>query len=102
MSIEYVHFSDINLQDKFFNSLKEDYLEFVDWFAKKSEDLAYLSHNEARQIDGFLYLKREDNVLTDINPELPMKPRLKVGTFKIDAHGTKLGDRFVKNCLIMP
>jgi hypothetical protein len=58
--------------------------------------MAYLSVNAQANIDGFLYLKIEDEAHLDITPALPAKHRLKVGTFKIDAHGTKLGDRFVK------
>lgn len=40
--IEYKKFSSINLDDPFFNSLKEDYPEFSVWFKKKSEDYAYI------------------------------------------------------------
>lgn len=34
--------------------------------------------------------------MTDINPPLRTTSCLKVGTFKINAHGTRLGERFVK------
>lgn len=96
MSITLVRFADVNLSDVFFDSLKRDYLEFEQWFAKKANNTAYLSKNDAGAIDGFLYLKVEDEAHNDIAPPLNTKHRLKVGTFKIDAHGTKLGDRFVK------
>lgn len=45
---------------------------------------------------AFLYLKIEDEIDENIFPQLEAKKRLKVGTFKIDAHGTKLGERFIK------
>ncbi len=45
---------------------------------------------------SFLYLKIESEELSDVIPILENKRRLKVGTFKVDAHGTKLGERFVK------
>lgn len=96
MGIEYVRFSAVNLHDEFFDSLKNDYAEFEEWFAKKATNMAYVSTNDAGKIDGFLYLKQEEEALTDVNPPLPPTPRLKIGTFKIEAHGTKLGDRFVK------
>ncbi len=96
MSLTYVRFADVNLFDPFFNSLKADYAEFEQWFHKKAENMAYLSKNEQGAIDGFLYLKVEDEGHSDIEPPLEAKHRLKVGTFKIEAHGTKLGDRFVK------
>jgi len=63
---------------------------------KKANDMAYLSESAQGVIDGFLYLKIEDEAHPEITPALAAKHRLKVGTFKIDAHGTKLGDRFVK------
>lgn len=31
-----------------------------------------------------------------MTPSFPMKKRLKCGTFKIDARGTKMGERFVR------
>lgn len=96
MSLEYVKFSAVNLEDPFFDSLKADYQEFEQWFAKKKDNQAYLSTNVAGAIDGFLYLKVEDEEHDDVDPPLKAKHRLKVGTFKIIAHGTKLGDRFVK------
>lgn len=96
MSFSYIPFKSVDLSDPFFDSLKQDYLEFGAWFAKKAENMAYVSVNPLGQIDGFLYLKFEDEALTDISPAAPAKKRLKVGTFKIVAHGTKLGDRFVK------
>lgn len=34
--------------------------------------------------------------MDDVIPPLPSLNRLKVGTFKINAHGTKLGERFLK------
>ena len=96
MSLTYVRFDQVNINDPFFASLKADYAEFEGWFAKKASNMAYLSVNDADEIDGFLYLKFEDEGHTNILPEMAPKKRLKVGTFKIDAHGTKLGDRFIK------
>lgn len=47
-----------------------------------------------------MYLKNESGEeLIDITPIRPACNRLKVGTFKIDAHNTKLGERFVKKIL---
>ncbi|HBJ79749.1 MULTISPECIES: hypothetical protein [Fusobacterium] len=95
--IKLVGFSEVRLEDPFFNSLKENYNEFEDWFEKKKilkEKVYYFEGEEG--IQGFLYLKIEEDALNDIVPALPLKKRLKVGTFKIDAHGTKLGERFIK------
>lgn len=98
MELTYQFFEDINLNDSFFDSLKHDYKEFVDWFMKKSQQRAsaYVFYNEANGIDGFLYLKQEDDQIDDVDPPLPPLRRLKVGTFKINSHGTRLGEKFVK------
>lgn len=97
MSFDYKQFKDTRLEDTFFDSLRSDYREFEEWFGRKSENWAYVfEQDEAKSIDGFLYMKIEDGVVDDVVPPLPAKKRLKVGTFKINAHGTKLGERFVK------
>lgn len=96
MNLSRDKFKNVNLEDPFFDSLKNDYKEFSEWFAKKSEDFAYLFRNDSGMIDGFLYLKIEDGPLTEVTPTLPAARRLKVGTLKINAHGTKLGERFIK------
>jgi L-amino acid N-acyltransferase YncA len=89
-------FSDINLQDPFFDSLKSDYAEFEAWFRKKHSNSAYVFLDGTGLIDGFLYLKQEHERLDDVVPPQPEARRIKVGTFKINPHGTRLGERFLK------
>jgi L-amino acid N-acyltransferase YncA len=89
-------FKDVDLADKFFDSLKAGYKEFGDWFKKKAAEPVYISKDELGELHGFLYLKLEDEEITDVVPNLPKARWLKVGTLKIEAHGTKLGERFVK------
>lgn len=96
MQLERRKFKDISLDAPFFDSLKADYREFSSWFAKKAEEFAYVFEGDSGEIDGFLYLKAEDGALVDVTPPLPEARRIKVGTLKINAHGTKLGERFVK------
>ncbi|WP_037037707.1 GNAT family N-acetyltransferase [Pseudovibrio sp. JE062] len=93
---EYSHFKDINLDDPFFDSLKAQYEEFADWFLRKAEEKAYVLRDDDDQITGFIYLKIENEIIDDVTPQLPAAHRLKVGTFKIDAHGTRLGERVIK------
>jgi len=95
-NIERIHFREVDLADAFFDSLKETYAEFSDWFTRKANEEAYVLKGDGGQIQAFLYLKLEDGPISDINPPLNVKRCLKVGTFKIDAHGTRLGERFVK------
>lgn len=96
MALAISRFKNIDLADSFFDSLKSDYKEFPTWFFKKADDSAYVFTNDAGAIDGFLYLKIENGTIDDVSPSLPAAVRLKVGTLKINAHGTKLGERFIK------
>ena len=94
-------FADIDLNDTFFDTLKNDYPDFEVWFQKKSEgnSKAYVQYTD-NNLQAFLYLKDESGEeLTDVTPARPACNRLKVGTFKIDAHNTKLGERFVKKIM---
>ena len=95
MGFEYRKFKNIDLGDSFFDSLKADYAEFSKWFEKKSENEALIHFDKDGRLNGFLYLKIEDDEL-DIDPPKAKALRLKVGTMKIDAHGTRLGERFIK------
>lgn len=37
-NLKFEYFSNISLNDPFFDSLKEDYEEFSDWFRRKSNE----------------------------------------------------------------
>ena len=99
MIFEYQKFRNIDLSDPFFDSLKADYAKFSEWFMKKSDNKAYIFKSESGLIEGFLYHKIEDEPVEDVTPALPHKKRVKIGTFKIDAHGTRMGERFLKKSL---
>lgn len=77
-------FSDVNLNDDFFNSLKEDYPEFGDWFQKKANNNeSALVYNDSIGVGAFLYLKSENEPINIIGGVLPAKKRLKIGTLKL-------------------
>lgn len=88
-------FSEIDLNDSFFNSLKLDYPEFEQWFLKKCNQYAFAQYDNGKII-GFLYMKIENDCVLDVEPTIIARKILKVGTFKINAHGTKMGEQFVK------
>ena len=94
--MELVKFKEVNLEDPFFDSLKADYKGFEEWFGRKSDNDAYIQKKNDSSLQAFLYLKIEDEAITDVIPNFPEAKRLKVGTFKIEAHNTKLGERFVR------
>lgn len=96
--LNYIKFEKIDLNDPFFDSLKQDYQEFSDWFLRKRKEGegAFVFLNSQSRIEAFLYLKIENEALNDIVPPRPIKKRLKIGTLKINPHGTRLGERFIK------
>jgi predicted GNAT family N-acyltransferase len=95
-NMKLVRFFEINLDDPFFDSLKEDYKEFENWFRRKAAEPAYIMEEDDGSLVAFLYLKIEDGEVSDVSPPLPPRRRVKIGTFKINPHGTKLGERFIK------
>lgn len=101
MSLVYLKFKDVNLKDTFFDSLRNDYNDFDSWFLRKvvNDESAYVYEDDNKRIQGFLYLKLEEEQHDDIMPKMPLKKRIKVGTLKINAHGTRLGQRFIKKIM---
>ncbi|MGS0725004.1 hypothetical protein ACVBKF_02360 [Shewanella sp. 0m-11] len=85
----------INFADPFFDSLRADYAGFDNWLRKKAEESAYVLYQNGFLV-AFLYLKVEVGAVTDVQPSLIPAKYLKVGTMKIEAHGTKLGELFIK------
>ena len=100
LAVRLKKFEDIYLSDPFFDSLREDYegQKFDQWFKKKGKESAYVFEDKSG-IKGFLYLKIELSGERDylkVSPILSPKKRLKIGTFKIDSSGFRLGERFLK------
>lgn len=97
-TIQLEKFSTVDLSDEFFDSLKSDYPGFEEWFKRKSDagEEAYVQRDEFDQVQAFLYLKIEEGAVEDVTPILPPKRRLKIGTFKVNGHNTRVGERFFK------
>ena len=104
MDLQVKYFAEINLKDSFFDSLRVSYPEFDEWYNRKAAAgaTAYCYYING-ELKDFLYLKIEEEELSDIEPILPAKKRLKVGTFKVDndnRHTTR-GERFMKKIMDM-
>lgn len=88
-------FGQCNLEDTFFDSLKEDYHEFPQWFQKKivSGENAFV-FKDGDKIKSFVYLKEEDEEIPLVAYKLPKEKRLKIGTLKLsdDIQGQRLGE----------
>lgn len=97
LSVTKKHFGEIDLDDAFFDSFREDYEGFDCWFNRKADEVAYVTH-KGNSILSFLYVKVEDQAenYADINPTFAVKRRLKIGTFKVVSNGVRLGERFLK------
>lgn len=86
----------VPVADAFFDTLRADYPGFDEWLRRKAGEPAYVARREDGEVDGFLYMKLEDGIVTDVSPTLPAAKRLKVGTFKVTPHGTRFGERLMK------
>lgn len=99
LSVEKVRMGEVDLNDSFFDTLKEDYPGFDKWFNKKANDFVYITKNNSNnKLLSFLFLKVEDKNenYNNINPKFVPKRRLKIGTFKVVSNGVRLGERFIK------
>lgn len=83
-------FSEIRLDDPFFDSLKSDYpgttssTGFIEWFKKKSADGATaLVFEDETGVGAFVVQKNEEEKLELQGSTLPFKKRLKISTFRI-------------------
>lgn len=77
-------FSEVNLGDSFFDSLKSDYEEFPTWFKKKSDAGEFaLVFNDEQGVGSFVYLKEENETIVLTDKTLPAIPRIKIGTFRL-------------------
>ena len=97
LAVSKEYFGNININSPFFDSFKRDYEEFERWFNGKCDEEVYVCQ-DLEEVLGFLYLKIEDakELYTDICPPFSPKKRLKVGTFKVESTGFRLGERFLK------
>ncbi|OPZ88421.1 MAG: hypothetical protein BWY74_03147 [Firmicutes bacterium ADurb.Bin419] len=92
---EWHKFSEVNLGDPFFDSLKADYVEFPVWFKKKSDAGEYtLVFQDEQGVGAFVYLKRENEEIELMDKTLPSIPRVKIGTLRLAERfrGMRLGE----------
>ena len=94
-------FSDINLADHFFDSLKADYPgtdsspSFITWFNKKAgEGRTALIFDDEEGLGAFISLKAEIEEIKLQGGNLPIKQRTKISTLRIAERyrGQRLGE----------
>lgn len=95
--IQPLPFSEVNLDDSFFDSLRCSYAGFDEWFSRKALDgeCAYFGFDPRNNLIAMLYLKEERGLEEGVTPRMDF-PRLKIGTFKVDFdHHTGIGKRLL-------
>lgn len=87
----------LDLSDPIFDSLKEEYPEFQDWFKKISLKgrKSWVYYRNDGSIGSLLIYKVEDEPV-DCIPPIPEKRRLKISTLKVTHVGYKIGELFIK------
>ena len=95
---KFLHQIDLNIN--FFDSLREDYPEFNEWYKRSSRNgrKAWIHKNESGKLGAILIYKEEtDEIISDDNKALPGRS-LKLCTFKVgeDIRGQKIGELFLK------
>jgi predicted nucleic acid-binding protein len=96
----YVH--ETSLDDPFYNSLREDYLEFDSWFNKISAEgrKAWANFDNTRQTLNaiLIYKPEEGEIITSDSRGLPGKS-IKISTFKVgeQVRGRKIGELLFKS-----
>lgn len=98
LAVKKEYFGNIDVRNHFFDTFRKAYPGFESWFNKKCNEEAYVCRTDENDILGFLYIKTEteEENYSDITPVFRPKTRLKIGTFKIETSGFRLGERFVK------
>ncbi|MGA8028112.1 MAG: PIN domain-containing protein [Bryobacteraceae bacterium] len=99
LAVKKTVFGGVDVKAEFFDSFRRDYgaTAFDRWFARKADETVYVCYEGPRLV-AFLYLKVEgpEENYADIEPRFRPTRRLKIGTFKVEMNGFKLGERFLK------
>ncbi|WP_373033632.1 GNAT family N-acetyltransferase [Sulfurovum sp.] len=91
----------LDIEDVFFDSLREDYIGFNEWFDEKSREgrKAQIATNDTGELSAILIYKEEDGeIITSDQRGLGAKS-LKLSTFKVSekVRGQKIGELFLKS-----
>lgn len=95
--IKPLSFSEVDLGEPFFDSLRSSYTGFDEWFTRKAVggERAFFAFESSGSLIAMLYLKVESGLEEGVTPRMDF-PRLKIGTFKVDFdHHTGIGKRLL-------
>ncbi len=92
------HAYNLDLSDTIFDSLKEDYPRFMEWFEEKccrTGRKCWVHYREGNKIGALLIYKIEDEAIPS-EPPLTKKKRFKICTLKVTYVGKKIGELLIK------
>ena len=93
-NIKHALLKELDINDKFFDSLREDYYNFNDWFKKKQDNntMCYVTIDNGN-ITSLLILKieYEDEDYSNFTIPFNKSKRLKICTFKVIDKGKGIG-----------
>jgi len=95
--IEKINLNKLDVNDKFFNSLKETYFKFDKWFKNKQKNnsYGYVTYKD-NILTSLLILKIEEKENYDFDKKFNYKKALKISTFKVADTGKKIGSMYLK------
>lgn len=87
----------IDLSDPIFDSLREEYPGFNEWFMRKAQEgrECYVYRRSDGSLGAILIYKLEEDYIPS-SPPLPKKKRLKIATMKVEHVGYKIGELLLK------
>lgn len=90
--------NNLDIKDKLFDSLKEDYPEFEEWFEKiqllDRDCLLYKTKDDSL---GALLIYKDENERIPLKTKfLPAKERMKIATLIVSSKGNKIGEFFIQ------
>ena len=88
---------DLDINDRFFDSLKNEYEDFIIWFNNHLDRKAYITFRD-KKITSILILKIEDKNenYKDFNKEFKPSKRLKICTLKVDVKFKNIGTKYLE------
>lgn len=88
---------DLDINDRFFDSLKNEYKDFIIWFNNHLDRKAYITFQD-NKIASILILKIEDKSenYKDFNKEFKPSKRLKICTLKVDVKFKNIGTKYLE------
>ncbi|MFX1365914.1 MAG: GNAT family N-acetyltransferase [Promethearchaeota archaeon] len=89
--------SNLNLDDPIFDTLKDEYPGFNEWFIKKAREgrNCWVYYKNGEKLGAVLIYKFEKQEIA-AKPILPKKKRLKITTMIVSYTGQKIGELFLK------